>query len=332
MLILGNNHVTREKVALCGTPAANGKHVPIPHIFFVEEIEKALKQAGFNIEDEDHVLARQDKLNKSIWYRHFGGFALTRKDLAGEHRRTVVGMRNANDKSFAASICIGNQMLVCDNLCFSSEHKLARRHTLNIKRDLPGVIASVIARITAEWANMDQRIDLYKGHSLTEADASRLAVHLVDQSALPKQKLYDVVSLWRNPAQAATGIVGRDSFLVQVTTEDGSLVDEFDEDGYAAAVACKEAELETEFGKKENLWGLYNAVTESLKGSDVSKLPDRTMKLQTLFDAQVGFSPVVGELLEDEENPDSEETFQESFSEGPFSEGPFSEPSNDFID
>jgi hypothetical protein len=316
-LILGSNHVTREEVALSGTPEGKGRHVPIPHIMLIEETVKALVSAGFNIEEEDHVLARQDKENPSVWLRYFGGFALTRKDLAGEERRVVLGLRNSNDKGFAAAICIGNQMMVCENLDFSSEEKLARRHTTNIKRDLPNTIATAISRITTRWSEMSQRIDLYKSFELTEAQASELAVHLVDQASLPKQKLYDVVSLWRNPEAAAKQIVDRDLFLTTSETENG-FIDSFDEEAYAQAFAVKEAELIEEFGQSENLWGLYNAVTQSLKGSDISKLPQRTMNLQSLFDGQVGFSPVTGELLEDQEDG-AEEEFKATFPEGPFS-------------
>jgi hypothetical protein len=138
----------------------------------------------------------------------------------------------------------------------------------------------------------------------------------VDQDSLPKQKLYDVISLWRNPAQAAKGMIDRDQFLVTKETENG-FVDEFDEEAFAVALAMKQEDLESAFGKAENLWGLYNAVTESLKGSDISKLPQRTMKLQALFDARVSFSPVAGELL-DEQEEGAEEEFRQSFPEGPF--------------
>lgn len=328
---MGSNHVGREQLALCGTPQGEGRHVPIPHIMLVTETEKALINAGFEIVDEDHVLGRQCKDNPSIWLRYFGGFAVTRKDLAGEDRQIVVGLRNSNDKGFAAAICIGNRMLVCENMCFSSEEKLARRHTTNIKRDLPNTIATAISRIVTRWSEMSERIEIYKAHELTEAEASKLAVHLVDQKSLPKQKLYDVVDLWRNPAQAAEGIVDRDAFLTTENTEDG-FVDSFDEEGYASAIEIKKAELIEEFGQSENLWGLYNAVTEALKGSDVSKLPQRTMNLQALFDGQVGFSPVAGELLDDEQGENDEAEFRSTFPEGPFSLWTMNSSNEEFID
>ena len=47
----------------------------------------------------------------------------------------VVGLRNSHDKSFPAAIALGAAVFCCDNLSFSSEVTLARRHTRYIERD-----------------------------------------------------------------------------------------------------------------------------------------------------------------------------------------------------
>jgi hypothetical protein len=52
----------------------------------------------------------------------------------------VVGIRNSHDKAFAAGIIAGAQVLVCDNLCFSGEILLARKHTGHIHYDLPVMV------------------------------------------------------------------------------------------------------------------------------------------------------------------------------------------------
>jgi hypothetical protein len=41
------------------------------------------------------------------------------------------------------------------------------------------------------------------------------------------------------------------------------------------------------------LWNLYNAITENLKGGDLSKLPFRTMTTQSIFDRIAGHRPVL---------------------------------------
>jgi hypothetical protein len=305
-LVLGKNHLTRAQLENCKTPAGTDKFVPISHFFLANLVAASLVDAGFKIEEEDHVTNRDD-------LRYFGGFSLTRSDLAGSDRRIVCGVRNSNDKSFAAAICIGTHMIVCENLCFSAEKQLARRHTKNVLRDLPSVVSQVIAGLVAEWNTMGERIEVYQNWELTEAEASKLIIRLVDHSALPKQKCYDAVQVWRDPALAAVGMIDKDSFIFQETNEDGLLVDAFDQAGYDEALAAKSASLEAAFGKGENLWGLYNAVTECLKGSDIHKLPTRTMKLQALFDGTVGFNKVVGEAIQEEQSDDDEGNFQDSF-------------------
>jgi|TARA_B100001094_G_scaffold327948_1_gene387298 hypothetical protein len=309
-LIYGNRTCSIEEVAAVVTPDSTGRHTPIPHTTLIDETKKALEAAGFEIVEEAHKLDRGG-------LRYFGGFALTREDLAGEDRQIVCGLRNSHDKAFAAGICIGNRMMVCDNLCFSSEKVIGRRHTTQILRDLPSVITKVIASLVTEWLDMSKRIESYKDCELTRAEAAELAVRLVDGGALMKQKLYDVIQLWEKPELAAKNMIEEDDFIVTTQGEQG-FVDDLDQEAFDVAVGAKEAELALEFGQGENLWGLYNAVTEILKGSDLSKLPTRTMNMQSLMDAVAGHVRVVGEEIAQEGDPSSEEgqaNFEESFAE-----------------
>jgi hypothetical protein len=62
----------------------------------------------------------------------------------------VLGLRNSNNKRFAAGMVIGIAPFVCDNLAFSGEVKLARKHTVYIKRDLPMMIDEKLDRLLLE--------------------------------------------------------------------------------------------------------------------------------------------------------------------------------------
>lgn len=59
--------------------------------------------------------------------RFFGVLDLT-SELA-EGRTLSVGIRNSNDKTFPIGFCIGNRTFVCDNLAFSAEIVIAKKHT-----------------------------------------------------------------------------------------------------------------------------------------------------------------------------------------------------------
>jgi len=224
------------------TPEKTATHTPIPHSLLVSKTRTALDRAGFSITEEEHALARGGQ-------RYFGGFALTGDDIKGEDRRLVFGLRNSSDKSTAASACMGNSMMVCDNMSFSSDVKLARRHTVNILRDLDGMLAKAISRIVTSWHDMGQRIEAYKVAEISDDRASNLVVDLAEAKALPERDVYKTAKEFRNPRHP-------------------------------------------EF-RGNTLWNLYNSVTENLKGGDLSKLPERTMKVQSIFDGIAGHRSAV---------------------------------------
>ncbi len=192
MLIIAKNKVSREQLANVPTPDATESFMPIPHLKLVELVTAAIAAAGLTITAEEHALARDGQ-------RYFGGFALSGPDIDGTDRRVVLGLRNAHDKSFAAALCIGNQMTVCENLCFASDVKLARRHTVNIMDDLPRIIAEAIGRVVSHWNDMGKRIEAYKNVNLTNEQAENLIVKLVDVKAFPAREIYNAVTEFRNP-------------------------------------------------------------------------------------------------------------------------------------
>ena len=203
---MAKNVVTREQLThadsdaglvlngrrMDATPDGTDSHTPIPHFSLVDETHAALERAGLEVEQEEHALARGG-------LRYFGGFALKGNDIKADDRRLVLGLRNAHDKSFAASVCIGNQMMVCENLCFSSDVKLARRHTKNIVADLPRVLSSAISRVVSHWSDMGKRIDAYKGIEVAKANAADMIIDLVDAKAFPARDVYKAVKEFETP-------------------------------------------------------------------------------------------------------------------------------------
>lgn len=293
-LIYGNQ-IDRELLTFVHTPDPVGTHFPIDHNMFLDLIEKALTDSGFVIHDNEVVVSRNfpkleeiqavrdsDGANfaEGIGQRAFGGLAITSEDLVGTERQLVCGWRNSHDKSFKSAICIGSRMMVCSNLCFSSERVIGRKHTKNIERDLPAVISKIIHGLVAEWSNMETRIKAYKLVRLNRETAADLVMKLVEHKAIAPTKAHRVFDLWLKPELAAKGMIHTDAFIDDQ--------DNYDEDAFKAAVSSKEHELQAAFGCGVGLWGLYNALTETLKGSDFSKHAARTMAAQSLFDTLAG--------------------------------------------
>lgn len=241
-MIIAKNIVSAEELSAVRTPDATESFTPIPHSFLVEQTRQALDRAGYSVTEEKHALGR-------FGQRYFGGFQIAGPDINSDERKLVLGLRNAHDKSFAASICVGNRMIVCENLCFSSDVKLARKHTLNIIRDIPRVLSEAIARLVSHWTDMGTRINRYMETEIGFQQACELAVQLAESKALPARDVFPVTQEFKAPRHP-------------------------------------------EFNSP-TLWNLYNSVTENLKGSDLTKLPARTMVMQSLFDRVAGFAPTI---------------------------------------
>jgi hypothetical protein len=111
----------------------------------------------------------------------------------------VIGLRNSHDKSFPAAIALGNAAFVCDNLAFSAEVTIARRHTRFIERDLPRVVHTAVGRLADMRGQQDLRIRSYKETELTDPAAHDLMIRAVDASVLPVTQVPAVLEEWRAP-------------------------------------------------------------------------------------------------------------------------------------
>jgi len=78
--------------------------------------------------------------------RYFGLMEVQRAE-SDEDYCWVLGLRNSHDKTFPAGITAGASVFVCDNLSFSGEVKLARKHTTHITRDLPRLVQSAVGKL-----------------------------------------------------------------------------------------------------------------------------------------------------------------------------------------
>ena len=194
-LIIAKNKVNFKQLMGVETPEATESHMPIGHHTLVTLTRAAIENAGLTILEEEHALHRGG-------LRYFGGFALTGKGIEGNERQVVLGLRNSHDKAFAAAVCIGNRMLVCENLCFSSDIKLARRHTINILADLPRVLSDAVGRVVSHWSDMGARITRYQETEISDMQAADLMVRLVDCKAFPSRDIYSAIEEFRSPRHA----------------------------------------------------------------------------------------------------------------------------------
>ena len=201
MLHCGGQHVERAQLTRCPTPPARGSWQPIPHHRLLEQVERALTGSELNLAREAHALARDGA-------RYFGLLEVQGTSSDADWS-LVLGVRNSHDQSFPAALAVGSSVLCCDNLAFSGEVTLARKHTRHIERDLPQLVDRAIGRLGALRETQHQRIDAYKQTELDDRQAHDLMVRAVDHHVAPVTALPAVIDQWREPDYPAFAEHGR---------------------------------------------------------------------------------------------------------------------------
>jgi hypothetical protein len=192
VLHCGANAATIDAVQAVPTPEATPSWQPIPHHDLYGRVRETLESNGLHVVQEAHGLWRDGQ-------RYFGLMEVRNGSTADDFG-LVVGLRNSHDKSFPAALALGSRVFVCDNLAFSGEVKLSRKHTTYIWRDLPGLVERAVGRL-ADLRNLQaKRIETYKAAALVdERTVHDLVVRSVYARALPASQVVDVVNEWRKP-------------------------------------------------------------------------------------------------------------------------------------
>ena len=235
ILHCGGKTADREQLMNLPTPDATESWQPIPHYDLLYSVGETLQRSGLNIVTEAHGLSRDGD-------RYFGMLQVMNGENPDDYG-LVVGIRNSHDKSFPAALCLGAGVFVCDNLSFSGEVKLARKHTRHILRDLPGLVDRSVGLLGDHRRLQDKRIAGYKCHAMNDSQTHDVLINALDARIITPRAIPDVLQEWRSPAH----------------------------DEFAPRTA----------------WSLFNAFTETFKGSATRSLP-QTQKLHGLMDSVCG--------------------------------------------
>ena len=112
----------------------------------------------------------------------------------------VVGIRNSHDMTYPAGLVAGTRVFVCDNLCFSGEVRISRKHTRFAERDLRHLTARAVGQLGDRFRGLDQRVGAYKAERINNARAHDIVIRAVDCAAITPAQIPDVLLEWRKPS------------------------------------------------------------------------------------------------------------------------------------
>ena len=90
-------------------------------------------------------------------------------------------------------------MFCCDNLAFSGEVTMNRKHTVNVFRDLPDLIYRMLSQVSSMRDRIDAEVVAMKALALQPAQAHHLMVEAIRAHVLPASRLPKVIEAWEEP-------------------------------------------------------------------------------------------------------------------------------------
>lgn len=189
MLHAGATPIDYDGLRSLATPVATATHVPIPHHSVVDMVKYSLGFFGHDLLEEHYGVTPDGD-------RFFGVLSL--KSPYGDYT-DMVGLRNSHDKSFPISISLGSRVFVCDNLAFVGEHVIKRKHTVNAKRDLPGLVAEIIEPMGEQRKRQALTFERYKGTPLQLDQVDAAIIRMYRQGVINVTKIADVIDAYDNP-------------------------------------------------------------------------------------------------------------------------------------
>jgi len=187
----GGWEATKGDLASVPVPDPTASYHPVSYSRFVEEIELHVTRFGLHVQCSNFALAREGR-------QMFGVLTCTNGHNAGDYA-LAIGLRNSYDRSLSVGLVAGTRVFYCDNLAFSGEVAMTRKHTANVFRDLPDLIYRMLSQVTVMKARTDEEIAGMKLLTMPPERAHHLMVAAVRASIAPASRLPKIIEAWDQP-------------------------------------------------------------------------------------------------------------------------------------
>ena len=187
----GGWEATKPDLSAVPVPQSTESYHPVPYGRFIEEVELHVPRFGLTVQSSAFALAREGG-------QMFGVLTCVNGKPATDHA-LAIGLRSSYDRSLALSCCSGSRTFVCDNLAFSGEVTMHRKHTANVFRDLPDLIYRMLSQVSSMRERADGEIAAMKVRELPPAHAHHLMVEAVKANVVPASRLPKVIEAWEEP-------------------------------------------------------------------------------------------------------------------------------------
>lgn len=187
----GAEHVSRDELRTIEAPEGTSTWHPIAHEEVLCTVEQSLRQAGFEARKSDLAVSERG-------LRFFGVLDLESQLVDGVS--LTIGVRNSNDKRFPISFCAGSRTLVCDNLAFTGNIVIAKRHTINGRERFNEGVATAVQKLTEYQTTEAKRIESFQATEVTDDQAHSIILQAWEKRTLGQRMMRPLLKEWREPS------------------------------------------------------------------------------------------------------------------------------------
>jgi len=192
MLHAGGWSAGPGELAAVPLPPSTDSYVPVPYLRLIEEVKLQLPRFGLAVSREEYGLAREG--------RQMFGVLSCRNGRPDLDYCLAIGLRSSYDRSLSVGLVAGSRVFCCDNLAFSGEVQTARKHTVNVLRDLPDMVYRMLMRVAAAKDSIDREIARMKACSVDDRTAHHLMMAAMRRRAIRAARLPQVLNAWLTPS------------------------------------------------------------------------------------------------------------------------------------
>jgi hypothetical protein len=200
----GGDLVSREMLRTIPVPPATATWKPIPHYDLVQAIDRQLAVRDIRVVKEDFALAHKG-------LRLFGVLELLVPGTnggSGTEYAFAMGVRTANDRSFATQLAVGARVYVCSNLVFSGDLiAMHRKHTARF--DLNADISKAVDLFQHHLGTFGGKLDALKHRTLRDWEAKEIIFDAFAQEILPIRLFGAVSETYFHPQEDMPDVVHR---------------------------------------------------------------------------------------------------------------------------
>ncbi len=184
----GAKWIDRATLATIEAPERTDTWSPVSHLEFVETLHTSMTRRGYQIKKEKFGVSPDgDKL-----------FGVMGFEAETSEYRMSIGFRTSNDKSLAASIVVGVNVFVCDNLALSGDSLLMnRRHSkyFNLKEE----VWEATGLVSQKYQGFEEKIEILKSRKCGENEAAINVVRAAQRGVMPQRLILPILEEFAEP-------------------------------------------------------------------------------------------------------------------------------------